>query len=174
MVLLGGFPRISPNIDRRIEPLLRLEILFDPLRRKFPSGLFREHYLDFSTSDVSDALLITLSSIEDVHIIKPTHVALEKEVAMNALADYSYHHPVVWDHLLVRAVDQGLFDEKSDDSVFTMETCLDLVKSYLRLIGMLLHLPAALCWRLQRFIKRTMLSAPFSHSSRHSIYIKGR
>ncbi len=121
-------PKDIPNIDRRIEPLLRLEILFDPLRRKFPSGLFREHHLDFSTSDVSDALLITLSSIEDAHIIKPTHVALEKEVAMNALADYSYHHPVVWDHLLVRAVDQGLFDEKSDDSVFTMETCLDLVK----------------------------------------------
>ncbi|KAK0442501.1 uncharacterized protein EV420DRAFT_1649666 [Desarmillaria tabescens] len=121
-------PKDIPNIDRRIEPLLRLEILFDPLRRKFPSGLFREHHLDFSTTDISDALLITLSSIEDTHINKPTHLALEKEVAMNALADYSYHHPVVWDHLLIRAVDQGLFIEKSDDTVFTMETCLDLVK----------------------------------------------
>ncbi|SJL18070.1 uncharacterized protein ARMOST_21642 [Armillaria ostoyae] len=121
-------PKDIPNINHRIEPLLWLEILFSPLRRKFPSGLFREHHLDFSASDVSDALLITLSSIDDVYIIKPMHVALEKEVAMNALADYSYHHPVIWDHLLVRAVDQGLFDEKCDDTVFTMETCLDLVK----------------------------------------------
>ncbi|KAK0201312.1 hypothetical protein DFS33DRAFT_1508199, partial [Desarmillaria ectypa] len=105
-------PKDIPNIDRRIEPLLRLEILFGPLRRKFPSELFREHNLDFSTTDISDSLLITLSSIEDTHIEKPTHLALQKEVAMNALADYSFHHPVVWDHLLLRAVDQGLFSGK--------------------------------------------------------------
>ncbi|KAK0492710.1 hypothetical protein EDD18DRAFT_1409195 [Armillaria luteobubalina] len=92
------------------------------------SELFGEHPLDFSNSEVSGALLITLYFIEDVHIIKPTHVALEKEVAMDALADSSYHHPVVWDHLLKHAVDQGLFDEESSDTVFTMETCLDLLK----------------------------------------------
>ncbi len=128
MALLGGFPRIFPISTVELNLFSGWRFYLIRYDANFRPGLFREHHLDFSTSDVSDALLITLSSIEDVHIIKPTHVALEKEVAMNALADYSYHHPVVWDHLLVRAVDQGLFDEKSDDSVFTMETCLDLVK----------------------------------------------
>ncbi len=95
-------PKDIPNIDRRIEPLLRLEILFPELCRRLPSGLFGEHNLDFSRK-LSNTLSITLSSIDDAHIQKPTQ---QNQVLMSALADNGVHHPLVWEKLLDRYADK--------------------------------------------------------------------
>ncbi len=117
-------PKDIPNIDRRIEPLLRLEILFPELCRKFPSGLFGEHNLDFSKK-LSKTLSITLSSIDDAHIQKPTE---QNQVVMDALADNGVHHPLIWKKLLDRYVDkEQMFHDAGD--VFTIEMCLNLVTS---------------------------------------------
>ncbi len=99
-------PKDIPNIDRRIEPLLRLEILFPELCRRLPSGLFGEHYLDFSKK-LSNTLSITLSSIDDAHIQKPRD---QNQVVMDALADNGVHHPLVWKKLLaVMSTKEGCF-----------------------------------------------------------------
>ncbi len=82
-------PKDIPNIGGRIEPLFRLEILFPALRREFPSRLFEEHNLDFSRK-LSNTLSITLSSIDDKHIQKPTE---QNQVLMDALADNGIHYP---------------------------------------------------------------------------------
>ncbi|KAK0442517.1 uncharacterized protein EV420DRAFT_1578408 [Desarmillaria tabescens] len=122
-------PKNIPNIDRTIEPLLRLEVLFPHLRRKFPAGFFGEHDLDFSTKDISDNLSLTLSSMEDTHIRKPMHLASRNEVAMNALADLSFHHPCVWQSLILgenATVFHKLF-ERHDNPNFTLEMCANLV-----------------------------------------------
>ncbi len=96
-------PRDIPNIDRRIEPLLRLEILFPELRREGSSGLFGKYNLDFS-NERSKNLSITLSSIDE-HIQKPAD-----QVITNALADNGVHHPLVWKNLLdCDTIDNGLF-----------------------------------------------------------------
>ncbi|PBK80386.1 hypothetical protein ARMGADRAFT_1040116 [Armillaria gallica] len=76
-------PREISNIDGRIEPLFRLEILFPALRREFPSRLFQAHDLDFLTEDISEALSITLPCIDDAHIQKPTD---QMQFVRNALA----------------------------------------------------------------------------------------
>ncbi len=84
-------PEDIPNIGGRIEPLLRLEILFPAFHREFPSRLFGEDNLDFSKK-LSNTLSITLSSIDDAHIQKPTE---QNQVFMDALTDNGLHHPVV-------------------------------------------------------------------------------
>ncbi|KAK0226833.1 hypothetical protein EDD85DRAFT_891038, partial [Armillaria nabsnona] len=115
-------PKDIPNIGGRIEPLLRLEILFPALRRKFPSRLFGEHHLDFSRK-LSNTLLITLSSIDDERIQKP---AEQNQVFMDALADNGVHHPLVWKKLLdLYGVNEELFHDWGD--AFTIEMCLNLV-----------------------------------------------
>ncbi len=115
-------PKDIPNIGGRIEPLLRLEILFPALRRKFPSRLFGEHHLDFSRK-LSNALLITLSSIDDEPIQKPTE---QNHVVMDALADNGVHHPLVWKKLLdLYEVNEELCHDWGD--AFTIEMCLNLV-----------------------------------------------
>ncbi len=117
-------PKDIPNIDRRIEPLLRLEILFPELCRRLPSGLFGEHNLDFSRK-LSNTLSITLSTIDDAHIQEPME---QKLVFMDALAENSVHHPLVWKKLLGHYVDKGrLFHDARD--IFTIEMCLNLVTS---------------------------------------------
>ncbi len=117
-------PKDIPNIDRRIEPLLRLEILFPDLGRKFPSGLLGEHNLDFSKM-LSNTLSITLSSIDDAHIQKPTE---RNQVVMDALADNGVHHPLIWKKLLGHYVDkEKMFHDVRD--VLTIEMCLNLVTS---------------------------------------------
>ncbi|PBK62046.1 hypothetical protein ARMSODRAFT_1025174 [Armillaria solidipes] len=121
-------PKDIPNIDRRIEPLLRLEILFPELCQRLPSGLFGEHNLEFSRK-LSNTLLITLSAIDDAHIQKPTE---QNQVVMDALADNGVHHPLVWKKLLDRYADkEKLFHDTGD--IFTIKMCLNLVTSiYLR------------------------------------------
>ncbi len=122
--LTRWIPKDIPNIGGRIEPLLRLEILFPALRREFPSRLFGEHNLDFSRK-LSNTLSITLSSVDDAHIQKPTE---QRQVVMRALAENSVHHPLVWKKLLGCYVDNGrLFYDARD--IFTIEMCLKLVTS---------------------------------------------
>ncbi|KAK0190190.1 hypothetical protein F5146DRAFT_1139775 [Armillaria mellea] len=117
-------PMDIPNIDRRIEPLLRLEVLFPALRRKFPSGLFGEHNLDFSRK-LSNTLLLTLSSIDDAQIQK---LAEQNQLLMDALTDDRIHHPLVWKKILHRyVVNEELFHDWGD--AFTIEMCLNLVTS---------------------------------------------
>ncbi len=116
-------PKDIPNIDRRIEPLLRLEILFPGLRREFPSGLFGEHNLDFSKR-LSNTFLVTLSSIDDAHIQKPT----QNQVIMDALADNGVHHPLVWAKLLDCYADKEKLIHGAGHG-FTIEMCLNLVTS---------------------------------------------
>ncbi|KAK0226877.1 hypothetical protein EDD85DRAFT_976157 [Armillaria nabsnona] len=102
-------PREIPNIDGRIEPLFRLEILFPALCREFPSRLFRAHDLDFLTEDISEALSITLSCIDDAHIQKPTD---QMQFVRNALAKSDLHHPLVWKNFLdCDTVKKGVLDE---------------------------------------------------------------
>ncbi len=135
-------PKDIPNIDRRIEPLLRLERLFRPSSRKFPFGLFGEHDLDFSRKDISDTLSTTLSSLDDLHIRMPVGLDSQTKVAMNALADNHFHHPDVWKSIFNRASQQGLFYREqssfdllrrtpkysaSGNSDLTIEMCLSLV-----------------------------------------------
>ncbi|KAK0201319.1 hypothetical protein DFS33DRAFT_1124874 [Desarmillaria ectypa] len=123
-----GSTRWIPNIDRRIEPLLRLEILFHPLRWNFPFVLFREHNLDFSTTDISDTLLITLSPMEDPHIQKPKNLPSQNQVAINALACTDLQHPFVWKNLLDHdTVKEGLFHDMRDFP--TIQMCLGLAKN---------------------------------------------
>ncbi len=111
-----------PYIDRTIEPLLRLEVLFPFLRRNSPSRHFGNHCMDFSRK-LSNTLSITLSSIDDVHIQKPT-----EQVVIDFLADNDVHHPLVWKKLLDRyVVKEKLFHDWGD--VFTIEMCLNLVTS---------------------------------------------
>ncbi len=115
-------PRDIPNIDIRIEPLFRLEIMFPALPRKLPSRLFGEHNLDFSRK-LSNTLSRTLFVIDDARIQKPTEL---KQVLMDALADNGIHHPLVWEKLLDRYVDEDmLFHDLWD--VFTIKMCLNLV-----------------------------------------------
>ncbi|PBK86000.1 hypothetical protein ARMGADRAFT_1087030 [Armillaria gallica] len=102
-------PKDIPNIDHRIEPLLRLERLFRPSSWKFPFGLFGEHDLDFSRKDISDTLSTTLSSLDDLHIRMPVGMDSQKKVAMNALSDNRFHHPDVWKSIFNCASEQGLF-----------------------------------------------------------------
>ncbi len=112
-------PKDIPNIDNRIEPLLRLEILFPALRRKFPSGLFGEHDLDFLTKDISDTLSITLSSIDDPRIRKPMK---QTQVVLDALTNNSLHHPLVWKNILdCHTVQKRLFDNPGN--FLTDEMC---------------------------------------------------
>ncbi|PBK79562.1 hypothetical protein ARMGADRAFT_1093042 [Armillaria gallica] len=116
-------PKDIPNIDHRIEPLLRLEILFPELRRSFPSGIFGEHNLDFSKK-LSNTLSITLSSIDDAHIQKPVD---QKQVIDALLADRDVHHPIVWKNLLDRYMGGGkLFHDRGD--ALTIGRCIILVK----------------------------------------------
>ncbi len=93
-------PKDIPDIESRIEPLLRLEILFRPLRRRFPSGLFGKHDLDFSRMAMSDTLSITLCSLNDPHIQKPKHLGSDSKIAAKALGDSVLHHPDVWNSLI--------------------------------------------------------------------------
>ncbi|KAK0468546.1 hypothetical protein IW261DRAFT_1426370 [Armillaria novae-zelandiae] len=118
-------PKDIPNINHKIEPLLRLEILFPELRRKFPSGIFGEHNLDFSKK-LSNTLSITLCSMEDSHFQQPID---QKEVAINTLpADRGLHHPAVWKKLLDRHVTkEQLFQDRWD--ALTIDMCLSMVKA---------------------------------------------
>ncbi|KAK0494290.1 hypothetical protein EDD18DRAFT_365480 [Armillaria luteobubalina] len=120
-----SIPKDIPNIEHKIEPLLRLEILFPELRRNFPSGIFGEHNLDFSKK-LSNTLSITLSSMEDSYFQKPID---QKEVAIySLLADRNLHHPVVWKKLLDRGVaKEQLFHDRWD--VLTIDMCFSMVKS---------------------------------------------
>ncbi|PBK62034.1 hypothetical protein ARMSODRAFT_1025164 [Armillaria solidipes] len=133
-------PKDIPNIDRRIEPLLRLDIMFPELHWKYSSGIFGEHDLDFSMKDFSDTLSTTLSSHSSLHdsrIRIPAMLSSQKKVAMNALADNRFHHPAVWRQLYNWACDQGLFYSSCIDrfhlssfnSDFTSEMFLSLVRS---------------------------------------------
>ncbi|SJL18878.1 uncharacterized protein ARMOST_22480 [Armillaria ostoyae] len=116
-------PKDILNIDSRIEPLLRLEILFPALRRKFPTGLFEEHDLDFLTKDISDTLLITLSSIDDPHIRKPKK---QMQVVLDALTNNGLHHPLVWKNVLdCSTVQKRLFDNPGN--FLTDEMCRRLL-----------------------------------------------
>ncbi|KAK0209905.1 hypothetical protein IW262DRAFT_1468213 [Armillaria fumosa] len=117
-------PRDIPNIDHRIEPLLRLEILFPDLCRKYPSRLFGEHNMDFSKK-LSNTLSITLSTIDDAHIQKPRE---HNQVIIDALADNEVHHPIVWEKLLDHYVDKVKLIDNVGDSL-TIEMCLNLVTS---------------------------------------------
>ncbi len=65
-------PKDIPDIDCRIAPLLRLEIKFPSTCQQFPFGVFGGHNLDFSKKEVSNALSITLSSLEAKGIQKHT------------------------------------------------------------------------------------------------------
>ncbi len=119
-------PREIPNIDGRIEPLFRLEILFPALRREFPSRLFRSHDLDFLTEDISEALSITLSCIDDAHIQKPTD---QMQFVRNALAKSDVHHPLVWKNLLdCDTVRKGLFDDPGN---FLTDEMLHVLITYI-------------------------------------------
>ncbi|KAK0471459.1 hypothetical protein IW261DRAFT_1597270 [Armillaria novae-zelandiae] len=115
-------PRDIPDIDRRIEPLLRLEILFPDLCRMYPSRLFGEHDLDFS-SKLSNTLSITLSAIDDAHILKPGE---QNQVLIDAFAANTVHHPLIWDNLLYRHVDKERLMHKVEDGL-TIEECINLV-----------------------------------------------
>ncbi len=131
-------PKDIPNIDRKIEPLLHLERLFRPSSRKFPFGLFGEHDLDFSRKEISETLLTTLSSLDDLHIRMPIGLDSQKKVAMDALTENHFHHPDVWKSLFNHASQQGLFyrEQSSFDLLrrtkkcsadLTIEMCLSLV-----------------------------------------------
>ncbi len=119
-------PKDIPDIDRRVEQLLRLEIQFPPLRRE---PQFGGYDLDLSNKYIYfDGLSTTLSSLEATHIRKPIHLPSQKQVAMNALAHNDVHHPVVWKSLFLRAVEQGLFNRTSD-TVLNVDMCFNLVAS---------------------------------------------
>lgn len=124
-------PRDDPNIDRRIEPILRLEILFPELRRQGSAGLVRGHKLDFS-KELSNTLSITLFFIDDTHVRKPAawdqDHGIHRPVIMDALVDNNVHHLVIWNKLLERYVDKEKFLPYLWDS-FTIEICLSLVTS---------------------------------------------
>ncbi|KAK0481045.1 hypothetical protein EDD18DRAFT_1113163 [Armillaria luteobubalina] len=119
-------PKNIPDIDRRVEQLLRLEIQFPPLRRE---PQFGGYDLDLSNKFIYfEGLSTTLSSLEATHIRKPIHLPSQKQVAMNALAHNVVHHPVVWKSLFPRAVEQGLFSRASD-TVLNVDMCFNLVAS---------------------------------------------
>lgn len=133
-------PKDLPSIDRRIEPLLRLDIIFPKMHRKYASGIFEDHDLDFSMKDFSDTMSTTLSShncLHDSRIRISVSLSSQKKVAMNALADNRLHHPAVWRQLYNWACDQGLFyssridrfDLSSFNPDFTSEMFLSLVRS---------------------------------------------
>ncbi len=133
-------PQDTPNIERRIEPLLRLDIMFPELHRKYSSGIFGEHNLDFSMKDFSNTLSTTLSChsrLHDSRIQIPASLSSQKKVAMNALADNRLHHPAVWRELYNWACDQGLFYSSRIDRFclssfnpdFTSEMFLSLIRS---------------------------------------------
>ncbi|KAK0486775.1 hypothetical protein EDD18DRAFT_1360433 [Armillaria luteobubalina] len=117
-------PKDIPNIELRIEPLVRLEILFPTLHRKLPSGPFGEHDLDFSKT-LSNTLSITLSAIDDAHIQKPRE---PNQVIMDALANNYVHHTLVWEKLLDHYIDKEKLIHSFGDR-FTIEMCLNLVTS---------------------------------------------
>ncbi|SJL18880.1 uncharacterized protein ARMOST_22482 [Armillaria ostoyae] len=119
-------PKDIPDIDRRVEQLLRLEIQFPPLRREPDFGGYD---LDFSNKYIHfDGLSITLSSLEATHILKPIHLPSRKQIAMNALAHNDVHHPVVRKSLFLRALDEGLFSRTSD-ALLNVDMCFNLVAS---------------------------------------------
>ncbi len=103
-------PKNIPNIDRRIEPLLRLEKMFPPLRRRDSSGIFGGHKLDFTMGSFSDPLLITLSTYDepddDIQVHWPKYSM--NEFAIAALHDNRLHHPAVWRHLYNKTYPRGL------------------------------------------------------------------
>ncbi|KAK0471447.1 hypothetical protein IW261DRAFT_894345 [Armillaria novae-zelandiae] len=118
-------PKDIPNIGSRIEPLLRLEILFPSLRRKYPSRVFGEHDLDFSRK-LSNTLSMTLSAIDDAHIQKPVG---QNQLIMDVFADNSVHHPLIWERLLGRYVDKENLINTIGEDGFTIGMCLNLVTS---------------------------------------------
>ncbi len=64
-------PKNVPDVDHKLEQLLRLEIQFPALRREPQLGGYN---LDFSNKHIYfDGLSTTLSSLEATHILKPAH-----------------------------------------------------------------------------------------------------
>ncbi len=131
-------PKDIPNIERRIEPLLRLDSIFDPLCRVFPSGIFGEHDLDFSIKKrhFSDTFLTTLSALKDPHIVKPLDPWYGGEISMASFTDNPFHHPAVWRKIYTRPSSRGPFhshvggsDVQSFNPDFTSEVFLNLVTS---------------------------------------------
>ncbi|KAK0184774.1 hypothetical protein F5146DRAFT_1144894 [Armillaria mellea] len=116
----------DPDIDCSIEQLLRLEIKFPALCR----GLqFWGYGLDFRNIDISDTLLITLSSLQaTMYTHKPAPSHDLRDIIRDALAHNDVHHPVVWKSLFLCAVDNGLFSRK-DDIILNVDMCFSLLAS---------------------------------------------
>ncbi len=76
----------------------------------------------------SNALSITLSSLEAKGVQKPAHLTSQKHVAINALVVNDVHHPVILKSLFRRAVEQGLFS-RTIDTVLNVDMCISLVSS---------------------------------------------
>ncbi|KAK0433915.1 uncharacterized protein EV420DRAFT_1654321 [Desarmillaria tabescens] len=117
-------PKDTPDIDCKIEQLLRLEIRFPPLRPQFGS-----YDLDLSQKHIYFyGLTATLTCLEAAHIRMPASLPSQNQVVMNALTYNDVRHPVVWKIFVTRAVDQGLFSRASD-SFLDSEMCFSLVAS---------------------------------------------
>ncbi len=120
-------PQGGSDINRRIEPLLRLEKLFPDLGWRNSSGIFGEHELKFSMESISDPLLTTLFTYigsDNIQVHRDPH--LVNEFAITALNDNRLHHPAVWRILynnsyccgLLYAVDVDSRDGSPDPDTF--------------------------------------------------------
>lgn len=102
-------PKVIPNIDHRIEPLLWLERLFSQLGWWDSSGIFGGHKLKFSMESFSDLLLVTLSTYkdsDDIQVHWGPHAM--NEFTITALNDDHLHHPAVWRDLYKNTYHCGL------------------------------------------------------------------
>lgn len=117
-------PQDGSDIDRRIEPLLRLGRLFPwQLGRRDSSGIFGEHKLNFTMESISDPLLITLSTYKDSdHIQVHSRPHSMDEFAITALNDNRLHHPAVWSDLYNKTYCSGLL---YDDTAYSLDGSLD-------------------------------------------------